>query len=105
MIRFAFNLNHSIMGFDDTFNDGQSQTGSDNVSRFFIFYAIESVKNSVQILLCNSEPGIADTDAQVVFSRKSGYGYLPFSRCIVYRIGNQIGKHFFHVLFVCKYRR
>ena len=105
MIGFAFNLDHSIMGFDDTFNNGQSQTGADNVSCFFIFYAIESVENSPQLLLRNPQTGIADTDAQVVLFQTGGYSDLPFSGRVVDRIGNQVGKHLFHVLFVCKYRR
>jgi len=66
MIGFAFNLDYSIMGFDDIFNNGQAQTGTDNVSRFFIFCAIKSVENSPQLLLRNPQTGIADTDAQVM---------------------------------------
>ena len=43
MIGFAFNLDYSIMGFDDTFNNGQSQTGADNVSRFFILVLVRQI--------------------------------------------------------------
>jgi len=76
VIGFAFNLDHSIMGFDNTFYYGQSQTGADNVSGFFIFNAIESVENSPQLLLSNPQTGIADTDAQMMLFQTGGYSCI-----------------------------
>jgi len=57
-IQRTFGIDSSVMGFNDAFNDGETQTGAGDVPGFIILDTIETGKDSLQVLRGNAQSGI-----------------------------------------------
>ena len=64
-VQGAFDIDGTVVGFDDAFNDGEAQTGTGDISGFLILDTIEPGKYSFQILRGDAQAGICHSDAEV----------------------------------------
>ena len=65
LLRRTFDIDGSVVGFDDAFYDGQTQTGAGDVAGLIIFDAIEPGKHPLQVLRRDTPSGICHDDAEV----------------------------------------
>src|SRR4030042_351466 len=91
-IHFAFHVHRTLMGLDDSLDNGQTQSGADHLPGFGVLDPVKFVKNFGQFFRVDADAVIPHLDFQEVIPKGRGNSDFSPIRGIVDGVADEIGE-------------